>query len=554
MRTIRLLAFALLLVCEVAYAQYPYVPIRQSANSQNGSTGGAWNTCVLNNVPGGVKSGNLELVAFQWSATGSIISSVISTRVPIWTQLYVENSYGSSHEEVALYGGFATSSGSETITATVTGSGIYQTTQCVELPPNWSLTLDGTASTALWSGTSITSPNITLTYNGSLLLSILTGDSSGDGFMIANHATYLIGSQQGNDAQATGINVATAAGTNNFTWTSNGSSGTVSTIALQPTSTGITFTTPAIAPDGGNGLAYSWTPLATGGVSTYTWSVSSGSLPTGLSINSSTGAITGTITGAANVYHFTLHVTDGTNTQTQAVTMTVGSSMQSAALVQSKAVPSIGTGSLAFTSNVTAGHLGVVAGGYGTTVIQWPQMVWGCTDTLGTQFNICRVDPLGTPSFAGISTLEVLCGFFPSSGADTISCPTTSAMGSIAEISGVDYATGDNSNVTVGINSADPQTITTSSLTTLAANEFLYAQGGVYTYGSTATASSPLTDLGPDFETDSGYKLATTVTGYTASFVAGGNNPYPWLIQLLGFRPAAVAPAIVTGSNHVDMF
>jgi Putative Ig domain len=47
-------------------------------------------------------------------------------------------------------------------------------------------------------------------------------------------------------------------------------------------------------PNGQSGTAYSTTLTATGGVSPYTWSLTGRSLPAGLTLNASTGAITGT--------------------------------------------------------------------------------------------------------------------------------------------------------------------------------------------------------------------------------------------------------------------
>ena len=54
-------------------------------------------------------------------------------------------------------------------------------------------------------------------------------------------------------------------------------------------------------PNGKQGTAYSATLAATGGSGVYTWSLKSGNLPPGLSLNASTGAITGTPT-AANIF------------------------------------------------------------------------------------------------------------------------------------------------------------------------------------------------------------------------------------------------------------
>jgi len=70
----------------------------------------------------------------------------------------------------------------------------------------------------------------------------------------------------------------------------------------------LTITTVSL-PDGMVGEAYSATLEATGGATPYTWSVSAGNLPAGLSLNPATGEISGTPTekGIAN---FTVKVTD----------------------------------------------------------------------------------------------------------------------------------------------------------------------------------------------------------------------------------------------------
>jgi hypothetical protein len=57
------------------------------------------------------------------------------------------------------------------------------------------------------------------------------------------------------------------------------------------------------------GSAYSSSTVASGGTAPYTYSVSSGALPAGLTLNTSTGAITGTPT-KAGTYSFTLMVVD----------------------------------------------------------------------------------------------------------------------------------------------------------------------------------------------------------------------------------------------------
>ena len=57
------------------------------------------------------------------------------------------------------------------------------------------------------------------------------------------------------------------------------------------------------------GISYSATLAATGGTTPYAWSITSGLLPTGLSLNSGTGAITGTPT-TVGTFNFTVQVAD----------------------------------------------------------------------------------------------------------------------------------------------------------------------------------------------------------------------------------------------------
>ncbi len=101
----------------------------------------------------------------------------------------------------------------------------------------------------------------------------------------------------------------TTAGTFNFTAQvvdSKGNSATAScSIVVSPPA--LTLTGPTAAAQAG--IAYSSGLNAAGGVAPYTFSITSGALPPGLSLNSSTGAITGTPT-TAGTYNFTAQVVD----------------------------------------------------------------------------------------------------------------------------------------------------------------------------------------------------------------------------------------------------
>jgi large repetitive protein len=79
----------------------------------------------------------------------------------------------------------------------------------------------------------------------------------------------------------------------------------------------------AVLQGGTPGAAYSETISEQGGTSPYTFAVTSGALPTGTSLNSSTGNISGTPSAAAS-FGFTVTVTDSLGfTGSQAFTIVV---------------------------------------------------------------------------------------------------------------------------------------------------------------------------------------------------------------------------------------
>jgi hypothetical protein len=79
--------------------------------------------------------------------------------------------------------------------------------------------------------------------------------------------------------------------------------------------------TTASLPGGTTAVAYNQT-LASNGGSTVTWSLSVGTLPTGLTLNATTGAITGTPAGAGTS-NFTVRATRGTEVTTKALSIVV---------------------------------------------------------------------------------------------------------------------------------------------------------------------------------------------------------------------------------------
>ena len=83
----------------------------------------------------------------------------------------------------------------------------------------------------------------------------------------------------------------------------------------------LTFSTPL--PEGEVGVSYSTTLTQVGGSPAVTWSVLSGSLPTGITLDASTGVLSGTPT-ASGTASFTIKITDSiSRTATKAATLTV---------------------------------------------------------------------------------------------------------------------------------------------------------------------------------------------------------------------------------------
>ncbi|WP_267555751.1 putative Ig domain-containing protein, partial [Rhizobium rhizogenes] len=116
----------------------------------------------------------------------------------------------------------------------------------------------------------------------------------------------------------------TAGGTSSFTVTAKDSANFTGSVAYNLTVTTPTITiNPATLPSGAIAVAYSQPLTATGGVGPYGYSLSAGTLPTGLTL-SAAGVLAGTPT-AGGTFNFTVLATDSlTFTGSRAYTVTVG--------------------------------------------------------------------------------------------------------------------------------------------------------------------------------------------------------------------------------------
>jgi len=145
--------------------------------------------------------------------------------------------------------------------------------------------------------------------------------------------------------------VPTSSGLSSFTVKAVDSLGNVGTHAYSVNvgSNNLTLN-PSTLPSGTQGTAYNQTVTATGGTGPYTYSVSAGSLPTGLSLNTSTGAITGTPTGSG-ASAFTISALDSLgDTGSRSYSVNIGTNSLT---INPSTLPA-GTKSLAYSQTLSA--------------------------------------------------------------------------------------------------------------------------------------------------------------------------------------------------------
>jgi len=107
-------------------------------------------------------------------------------------------------------------------------------------------------------------------------------------------------------------------------------------------------------PSGTVGTAYTDTLTATGGTTPYSWSVSAGTLPAGITLNASTGVLAGTPT-ATGTSSFTIKVTDANNqTAAEPTSITIAAGPLTITVPSGAALPSASPG------GTTSAQLGTV--------------------------------------------------------------------------------------------------------------------------------------------------------------------------------------------------
>lgn len=189
---------------------------------------------------------------------------------------------------------------------------------------------------------------------------------------------------------------ATAFGIFNFTVQVTGSAGGAATKALSITIVAGPTIDTASLPNGEVGVAYSQTLAASGGIPPYTWSISSGALPAGLSLNASTGAVTGTPT-TAGTFNFTAQITDSVGgTATRALSIAVDSAGTTVPVITTTSLPNGQAGNTYFQTLAASG---------GTPPYTWSVSAGSLPSGLSLNASTGAVS--GTPAGAGTSSFTV---------------------------------------------------------------------------------------------------------------------------------------------------
>jgi subtilisin family serine protease len=243
--------------------------------------------------------------------------------------------------------GTPTGTGTSSFTVQVTDSNSSTATKALSITVG--TTPPTVTTTSLANGTQNAAYNATLTATGGTTpysWSIISG-ALPTGLTLASGTGVISGTPTGT-------------GTSNFTVQVSDANSLTGTKALSLTVIAPPSVTTTSMPNGTQNAAYNSTLTATGGTTPYSWSIISGTLPTGLTLASGTGVISGTPTGTGTS-NFTVQVSDANSlTGTKALSLTINSqSGGGIGLVQENAVQASGVTSVsvAFAAANTTGNL-----------------------------------------------------------------------------------------------------------------------------------------------------------------------------------------------------
>src|SRR5450755_2186355 len=355
----------------------------------------------------------------------------------------------------------------------------------------------------------------------------------------------------------------TAAGTFNFTATvTDSASGTASQQFTLVVGGGLSISTTSL-PGGQSGTPYSQTLTATGGTPPYTFTVSAGSLPPGITLNGANLSGTPTKTGS---YTFTIQVSDSIlATATQQFTIAItglaitSPALPGAAVGTPYTVTLLASGSGPFTWAITQGALpgglkldpstGTIAGT--PTVVGTSSATIQVTDSTKATASAAFTLTVISASFGGLSTTATaaqqltgtlaLGAAYPQdiSGAVTLTFQPDAALASPADDPAIQFSAGGRTaNFTIPANSTAPvsfllQTGTVAGAITLTVT---WQAGG--TTLPTPAALTQIIQISPAVPVIGAVTATATSSGFQV-VITGYSNTRELSQAVLQFAPAA---------------
>jgi len=186
----------------------------------------------------------------------------------------------------------------------------------------------------------------------------------------------------------------TTPGTSSFTVQVKDSLNTTATANLNITIIPVLSITTSSLSNGITNTAYSATLASSGGVTPVTWSVTVGTLPVGLTLNATTGAISGTPT-TAGTSSFTVQAADSGNPQ-QKVTKALSITIAQQLVITTSSLPA---------GAVTSSYAATLQSSGGTPAVTWSVTVGALP--AGLTLNAATGAITGTPAAAGTSNFTV---------------------------------------------------------------------------------------------------------------------------------------------------
>jgi hypothetical protein len=501
------------------------------------------------NVPynDNVTSGNLLAGCVTWYNAGLTlaVSDTLGTSYSYSSVVTV----GATQHYVQMWYGVAPSSGANTVT--VGGlTGAHLNAGVAEFT-NISGTLDTSGSNNSGASPTSMTVSVTTTVNGDLLLPCAAlSDRNQMQYYAAFPQQFAVGTGGGSAGPMTMFFENTGlAGSQSVTDIPNiFKSGTPATmgmivLAFKPSAIAVTSST---LPHGAQTAAYKATLTAVGGAGAYTYSASG--LPGWASLNTATGAITGTpnINGCTNV-GFT--VTDGSITSsTRTLALCVGSSFGTISLVQHATNVYPGAATL---TGVSSGNI-ILVGGWGPEQFGQNNYVFASdtgqsgqfTDSLGTVFHQVRPVTSLTGAVGNGAPTVVYIGCTTANGNDSITSIVPFPV-EAEEWTNMQTVVDDGTNAILAGASVSPLSVTTGNYTAQVANETLWE---ATTGRNVVDDSYTLTGFTPVFNGDIGGTGLLFADGYLGIGAAGTYTSSVSLtsvhpdngaiaLQLIGLRP-----------------